>query len=268
MAICHRMNKSREAYYKHMRRRTQQSIENPIIHELVMEQRTFMPRLGGKKLYGLISENLKGHDLRIGRDKLFSWLRQHDLLVQPKRQYARTTNSSHRFRVHQNLIKDQAVTKPDQVWVSDITYLRLQKGFCYLALITDVYSRKIIGYHVNKTLELNGCLKALKMAYSQRKNKYDTIHHSDRGIQYCSKQYVEQLRGQGIKISMAEAGNCYENAMAERVNGILKDEFNLDKTFKDIDHAIKSTRQAIETYNTRRPHMSIKMKKPVELYAA
>jgi len=262
------MNKTREAYYKHMRKRTQQSIEHPIIHELVMEQRTYMPRLGGKKLYALIGDNLKDHDLRIGRDKLFSWLRQHDLLVRPKRRHTRTTNSNHRFHVHQNLIKDQTVTKPDQVWVSDITYLKLQKGFCYLALITDAYSRKIIGYHVNETLELKGCLKALQMACGQRKNKFDTIHHSDRGIQYCSNQYIEQLNGQGIKISMAEAGNCYENAMAERVNGILKDEFNLDRTFRDIEHAMKSTSQAIITYNMRRPHMSIEMKKPAELYAA
>lgn len=262
------MKKSREAYYKHSRKRTQDNIENHIVHELVMEQRSDMPRLGGKKLYVLIGEDLKAHSLKMGRDKLFSWLRNHDLLIQPKRQHTRTTNSSHRFRVHQNLIKDQAVTQSDQVWVSDITYLRLQKGFCYLALITDSYSRKIVGYHVNETLELNGCLRALQMACEQRKNKFDTIHHSDRGIQYCSNQYVEQLNKQGIKISMAEAGNCYENAMAERVNGILKEEFNLDRMFKNIEHAIKSTTQAIKTYNTRRPHMSIKMKKPAELYAA
>src|SRR4030095_11292192 len=125
-----------------------------------------------------------------------------------------------------------------------------------LALITDAYSRKIIGYHVNETLELNGCIKALQMACGQRKNKFGTIHHSDRGIQYCSNQYVEQLSNQEIKISMAEAGNCYENAMAERINGILKDEFNLDRTFRNIAHARKSTGQAIKTYNTRRPHMS------------
>jgi len=268
MAICHRMKKSREAYYKHMRGRTKQSIENHIVHELVMEQRTYMPRLGGKKLYVLIGDNLKAHHIRIGRDKLFSWLRKHDLLIQPKRQHTKTTNSSHRFRVHQNLIKDQVVRQPDQVWVSDITYLRLQKGFCYLALITDAYSRKIIGYHVNETLELNGCIKALQMACGQRKNKFGTIHHSDRGIQYCSNQYVEQLSNQEIKISMAEAGNCYENAMAERINGILKDEFNLDRTFRNIAHARKSTGQAIKTYNTRRPHMSIEMKKPADLYAA
>ena len=227
-----------------------------------------MPRLGGKKLYALIADNLKAHSLGMGRDKLFNWLREHDLLVRPKRHYARTTNSSHRFRVHQNLIKDQNITQADQVWVSDITYLRLQKGFCYLALITDAYSRKIVGYHVNETLELNGCLKALQMACGQRKNKFDTIHHSDRGIQYCSNQYIDKLNCQGIKISMAEAGNCYENALAERVNGILKDEFNLDSTFRNIEHARKSTTQAIQTYNTRRPHMSIKMKKPAELYAA
>jgi putative transposase len=268
VAICCRMKKSREAYYKHIRKRTQERIESHIVHELVMEQRTDMPRLGGKKLYVLIGDTLKAHRLRMGRDKLFSWLRNHDLLVQPKRQHTRTTNSSHRFRVHQNLIKDQAITQSDQVWVSDITYLRLQKGFCYLALITDAYSRKIVGYHVNETLELNGCLKALQMACGQRKNTLPTIHHSDRGIQYCSNQYVDQLKNQDIKISMAEAGNCYENAMAERVNGILKDEFNLDRTFSNLEQARKSTIQAIKTYNTRRPHMSIEMKKPAELYAA
>lgn len=262
------MNKSREAYYKHMRKEAQESIENHIVNELVSEQRRYMPRLGGKKLYALIGEDLKAHSLRIGRDKLFTWLRKRDLLVKPKRQHARTTNSSHRFRVHQNLIKDQAITQPDQVWVSDITYLRQQSGFCYLALITDAYSRKIIGYHVNDTLELNGCLRALQMACSERNNTHNTTHHSDRGIQYCSNQYIEQLNNQAIKISMAEAGNCYENALAERVNGILKDEFNLDRTFLNIEEARKSTMQAIKTYNTRRPHMSIQMKKPADLYAA
>ena len=227
-----------------------------------------MPRLGGKKLYALIGEDLKAHSLGIGRDKLFTWLRKHDLLVKPKRQHAKTTNSSHRFRVHQNLIKDQVINQPNQVWVSDITYLRQQTGFCYLALITDAYSRKVIGYHVHETLELNGCLQALQMACRGRKGKFNTIHHSDRGIQYCSNQYIEQLNKQAIKVSMGEAGNCYENALAERVNGILKDEFNLDRTFLNIEEARKSTMQAINTYNTRRPHMSIQMKKPAELYAA
>ncbi len=163
---------------------------------------------------------------------------------------------------------NEVIDRPDQAWVCDITYLRLTHGFCYLALITDVYSRKIIGYHVNDTLELKGCMKAFEMACVNRNPLQKTIHHSDRGIQYCSNAYVNLLRQKNILISMAEAGNCYENAIAERVNGILKDEFNLDATFKSIEQARQAGAQAINTYNKKRPHMAIGMKKPVELYAA
>ena len=243
-------------------------VKTPIIHELVMEQRIDMPRLGGKKLHHLIGAELKAHQIKMGRDKLFDWLRGQGLLIRPKKQFVKTTHSHHRFRVHQNLVKDQVIERPDQVWVSDITYLRLKKGFCYLALITDAYSRKIIGYHINDTLELKGCLKALKMACAHRIHKDGVTHHSDRGNQYCSNRYVEMLREHDIKISMAETGNCYENALAERMNGILKNEFNLDATFQDIDFAKRATAQAVKIYNEKRPHMSIGMKKPTELYAA
>jgi len=265
--VCRKLDKSRAAYYKQMKAQTQQELESHLVHELVLEQRSYMPRLGGKKLYYLLRSSFEKHQIQLGRDRFFGWLKRHDLLVKPKKRYARTTNSHHHFRVHKNLVQQIEISRPDQVWVSDITYLRLQKGFCYLALITDAYSRKIIGYHVNNTLELKGCLQALRMACMHKQNK-NTIHHSDRGIQYCSHRYVNQLATKGIQISMGEAGNCYENPLAERINGILKSEFNLDATFTHLSQAERAVKQAVEIYNGKRPHMAIGMKKPVELYAA
>ena len=262
------MKRSRAAYYKQMKTGAHKSIQEPILRELIMEQRQQMPRLGGRKLYHQIQFSLVEHQLKIGRDRLFVWLKKNDLLVRPKRQYVKTTNSTHRFRVHENLLMKERIDRPDQAWVCDITYLRLSQGFCYLALITDVYSRKIIGYHVNDTLELKGCIKAFEMACAKRKQLQGTIHHSDRGIQYCSNTYVNLLRQKDVLISMGEAGNCYENAIAERVNGILKDEFNLDATFLKIEQARRACTQAILIYNEKRPHLTLGMKKPIDLYAA
>jgi putative transposase len=265
--ICSKFGKSRAAYYKHVRFKQQIALESSIVHELVMANRIEMPRLGGRKLYHLIKDQLMAHDIKLGRDSFFGWLHNHDLLVRPKKSFTKTTNSLHRFRVHQNLIKNLKATRSDQIWVSDITYIRTRKGFCYLALITDAYSRKIVGYDLSNSLELEGCMRALKQACKQKVGA-NTIHHSDRGIQYCSKRYTHWLRKKGIEISMAEAGNCYENAMAERVNGILKNELNLDAIFESVKHAQKAAKQAIHTYNTKRPHMAIGFKKPIELYAA
>jgi transposase InsO family protein len=250
-----------------MKRQNLQSVQDCVIRELVMEKRKEMPRLGGKKLYHLLKTPMRNHLIQLGRDRFFSWLRSQDLLVKPKKRFTKTTNSYHRYRVHKNLIKDMHVTHPDQLWVSDITYLKLQKGFCYLALITDVYSRKIVGYDISHSLELQGCLRALTMACAQRRVD-QTIHHSDRGFQYCSNPYIAMLEENKIRISMAEAGNCYENALAERINGILKTEFNLDSVFENLISAQKAARQAIETYNGKRPHLSIEMQIPGELYAA
>ena len=261
------MKKSRAAFYKQLKQEKCQALVNPVIKDLVSEQRAQMPRLGGKKLYSLVKESMQDHRIYMGRDKFFNWLKANEMLVPRKKRFARTTQSNHRFRVHKNLIKGLEIKYPDQCWVSDITYLRLQKGYCFLALITDAFSRKIIGYDISQSLELNGCMRAARMACRGRKmNK--TIHHSDRGIQYCSGPYTAYLSSNRIKISMGEAGNCYENAMAERVNGILKSEFNLDSTFVSLEQAAKAAKQAIKTYNTKRPHMSIHMKIPSELYAA
>lgn len=206
--------------------------------------------------------------IKIGRDKFFKWLRKHDLLVRRKRQYIHTTQSHHRFWVHDNLTKDITLQKANQLWVSDITYLRTLEGFCYLALITDAHSRKIVGYDVSDSLELTGCIRALKSALQTASDLRQLIHHSDRGIQYCSGQYTELLRARDIKISMAAKGNCYENALAERVNGILKDEFNLDITFKSKKQAIEAVHESIYIYNQHRPHWALKLKTPQYCHAA
>jgi len=179
---------------------------------------------------------------------------------------ARTTNSYHRFYKYNNIIKDLKITKPNQVWVSDITYIRTTKGFCYLALITDMYSRKIVGYDLSDSLELKGCVRALNKAIYKAKNIKKLIHHSDRGIQYCSNVYTQLLKRKKIDISMTEENHCYENAMAERVNGILKDEFYLDQTFDNVAHAKRAAKNAINLYNEIRLHLSLDYKTPNMVY--
>lgn len=265
--ICAKFKKTRASYYKHIQLVQTALLQGEIVHELVMAHRLRMPRLGGRKVYHLIKEELQEHKIKLGRDLFFKWLKDNDLLVEPKKSFTKTTNSLHRFRIHKNLIKDVTPSYCDQVWVSDLTYIRTKNGFCYLALITDAYSRKIIGYDVSNSLELEGCLRAVKMACRNRVSG-KTIHHSDRGIQYCSNRYTQYLKQKNVVISMAEAGNCYENAMAERVNGILKNEFNLDAIFESVEHAQKASKQAIDTYNCLRPHMALDLKKPIDVYAA
>lgn len=266
-SICKKLDKSRAAFYKHQKGFEKVKLNEKIIRDLTMEKRKAMPRLGGKKTYHEIRVDLQKHGIKLGRDKYFNWLREEQLLVQPKKKYVYTTQSFHRFRKYENLIQGLHITAKDQVWVSDITYLRLHQGFCYLALVTDVYSRKIIGFNVSDSLQTEGVLNALNMALKTRKGA-NTIHHSDRGFQYCSYAYIKRLKKASIGISMGEVGNCYENALAERVNGILKNEFNLDVTFPNIERAKHAVSQAVHTYNSMRPHMSIAMKKPSEVYAA
>jgi putative transposase len=216
----------------------------------------------------MIRESLTRSAVKIGRDRFFHWLRGHDLLIRPKRRYVNTTQSHHRFWVYKNLTESMRVTQPDRLWVSDITYIRSREGFCYLALITDAYSRKIVGYDVSDSMELTGCMRALGSALQTASDLGQLIHHSDRGIQYCSNQYTNMLLDRGIKISMADKGNCYQNAMAERVNGILKNEFNLDNTFKSKKHAIDTVHQSIYIYNQHRPHWALQFKTPNHYYAA
>jgi len=210
--------------------------------------------------------NFENQHLKVGRDTLFNVLRKYKMLTLRKKYSARTTNSYHRFYKYNNIIKDIDVTRPNQVWASDITYVRTVKGFCYLALITDMYSRKIVGYDLSDSLELKGCVRALNKAIYQAKSVKGLIHHSDRGIQYCSNVYTQILKRKKINISMTEENHCYENALAERVNGILKDEFYLDQIFTNVAHAKRAAKNAIKLYNEIRLHLSLDYRTPNMVY--
>jgi len=227
-----------------------------------MKRRKSLPREGVRKLKKSLKNEFINANLKVGRDTLFNVLRKHQMLTLRKKYSARTTNSYHRFYKYNNIIKDIEVTRPNQVWVSDITYIRTVKGFCYLALITDMHSRKIVGYDLSDSLELKGCVRALNKALYQAKNIDDLIHHSDRGIQYCSNVYTQILKRKKIDISMTQENHCYENALAERVNGILKDEFYLDQTFMSTAHAKRAAKNAIKLYNEERLHLSLDFKTP------
>ncbi len=205
-------------------------------------------------------------NLKVGRDTLFNVLRKHKMLTLRKKYSMRTTNSHHRFYKYRNIIKSIEINRANHVWASDITYIRTVKGFCYLALITDMYSRKIVGYDLSDSLELNGCVRALNKAIYQAKDINGLIHHSDRGIQYCSNVYTQILKRKKIDISMTEENHCYENAMAERVNGILKDEFYLDQTFANVANAKRTAKNAINLYNEIRLHLSLDYKTPNMVY--
>lgn len=204
----------------------------------------------------------------IGRDKFFIFLSENDLLIHRKKSFTKTTNSNHRFKIHKNLIKGNIPLGVDEIYVSDITYVRVKDSFSYLALITDLYSRKIVGHDFSDSLNLEGSLRALKMSLKGKCNMEKLIHHSDRGLQYCSNVYTELLTAHKIQISMSEKGNPYENAVAERVNGILKGEFLLSETFKSKALAKQAVQEAIDTYNEYRPHMSINYMTPNQKYAA
>jgi transposase InsO family protein len=262
------MKRSRQSYYKALKVQRVKYQHGDDLFSFIQPIRQIMPRIGGKKLHFMIKEKLDERAIKIGRDKFFRWLREQDLLIRQKKSFVITTQSRHRFWVHSNLTEHFVPKKANELWVSDITYIRTLEGFCYLALITDAFSRKIVGYDISDSLELNGCLRALRLATQTASNLGQLIHHSDRGIQYCSNQYTDLLREQGIQISMAATGDCYENALAERVNGILKDEFNLDRTFKNKIQAIKTVHQSIYIYNMHRPHWAINLKTPNAMHAA
>ncbi len=234
--------------------------------EIVKNRRKSLPREGVRKLVKSLKNEFINANLKIGRDTLFNILRKHNMLIQRKKAHHKTTNSFHRFYKYKNIIKDMEITKPNQVWVSDITYIRTINGFCYLALITDMYSRKIVGYDLSDSLELTGCVRALQKALKQPGKRSPQVHHSDRGIQYCSNVYTNILMKNNIKISMTQENHCYENAIAERINGILKDEFYLDQTFDSLPHARCATKNAINLYNSIRLHLSLDFKTPEMVY--
>ena len=264
--VCERFATKRNAYYKHLRSASKNlAISNKLLN-YVRERRKEQPREGCRKIYKALQQDDAMHALKIGRDKLFTLLREQNMLVRKKRSFVKTTDSNHRFRKYENKIKDLQIVRPNQVWVSDITYIRMIHGHCYLALITDAYSRKIVGYDVSNSLELAGCLRAFKTAQRQARPTPGLIHHSDRGSQYCSNDYVGLLKHHKVEISMTQENHCYENAMAERVNGILKDEFYLDQTFSSLALVQKACANAIKIYNTKRLHLSLGYKTPEQVY--
>ena len=246
---------NRQIYYRSTKRsRTSKNKAEQVV-ELVENIRMKMPKIGGRKLYFMLNEPLK--TLKIGRDKFFNILKANHLLITPKRSYHITTNSHHRFRKHKNLVLDYQITKPNQVWVADITYIGNRKNPSYLSLITDAYSKKIVGHYVAENLTTEGSLLALKKAINTTELKeLSLIHHSDRGLQYCSDEYQKNLEKNNIKCSMTQNSDPYENAVAERINGILKQEFNIDKFDVETKIKRKIVEESIEIYNELRPHFS------------
>ena len=246
---------NRQVYYRSTKRSKASRKKAEQVIELVENIRIKMPKLGGRKLYFLLSEPLK--ELKIGRDKFFNILRANHLLIIPKRSYHVTTNSHHRFRKHKNLVSDYQVTKPNQVWVADITYIGNRKNPSYLSLITDAYSKKIVGHHVAENLTTEGSLLALKKAVNHTNLKEKSIiHHSDRGLQYCSDEYQKILEKNNISCSMTQNSDPYETAVAERINGILKQEFDIDKFDVETKIKRKIVDESIKIYNELRPHFS------------
>ena len=231
-----------------------------------MRIRSKMPRLGTRKLYYLLKEELVARNLKIGRDVLFNFLRAEQLLIKPKRSYTKTTNSKHWMKKYPNLIIDMEINRPEQVWVSDITYIKTASGNSYLSLVTDAYSKKIMGYQLLDNLSTAGPLAALNMALKNRRYKDHLIHHSDRGLQYCCAEYAQQLTDNRINISMTQNGDPYENAIAERVNGILKYEFLWIDGFRDHLQALEVIKHSIGIYNKDRPHLSCQLMTPEQTH--
>jgi transposase InsO family protein len=234
---------------------------------LVDRERKQLPRIGTRKLYCLIKEDLRNQGLKVGRDKLFNLMRLYGLQINPRRRYTQTTMSKHWLRKWPNIIKDKEIVTQDQVWVSDITYIKTQEGNCYLNMITDAFSRRIMGYAVEENMETESMIEALKMAINQRQNPLtSTIHHSDRGLQYCSKEYVNAAEKNNIRLSMTENGDPYENALAERMNRTIKEEFGMDKKIKSKELVKKLVEESIFLYNNKRPHLALNMKTPDQVY--
>ncbi len=228
------------------------------------------PRVGTRKLVDRLG---KHHDTKVGRDRLFDLLRNAGRLVKVKKRFEKTTYSRHGYAAAPNRIKELEITKPNQVMVCDCTYIRLRgRQFAYLFLVSDAYTRRIVGHHVSRDLSHHSAVIALSKAASwlqeaQGVSGRGVIHHSDRGCQYCCHEFLKALRSYGMESSMTDADHCYQNAIAERINGILKDEFNLDAEFLDINQLRPAVQQAVEVYNTIRTHWSLGLHTPQEMYA-
>lgn len=263
MTLCRSFGYSKQAYYRSQRFFSREERECHLVG-LVEELRRDLPRLGGVKLWRLLNDN----GVRVGRDELFRLLGRYGLLIKRRKRRAVTTDSKGWARQHPNLVKGLKVSRPNQVWVSDITYVTTRAGFVYLSLVTDAYSRRIMGWHAHATLDSGGPLRSLYRAICQVDDDglKGLVHHSDRGCQYRSAQYVDTLSCKGIKTSMTQDGSPYDNAIAERVNGILKQEWLDGEDFADLREVREKVEEAVRLYNTRRPHMAIGLNTPEKVY--
>jgi transposase InsO family protein len=265
--VCEVLGKSRDSYYKRFRREENRLEGEDSVLELVCSVRQEEPRTGTRKLHHRISADLKRRGVSIGRDRLFEFLKKHSMLVRPKRRFERTTYSNHNYVVAPNRLKKTPIKSPNEALVSDITYLRLKGGFAYLFLVTDAYSRKIMGYHLSKDLSHYSAILSLQMAISSLPYSRGVLHHSDRGCQYCCHDFLNFLGEHGIVPSMTDESHCYQNAIAKRVNGILKDEFNLDSIFLTLGEAQAAVARAVWVYNNKRNHWSLALKTPAEVHS-
>jgi putative transposase len=255
----------RQVYYRHKYRKQKQSHQAQKVIEMVIDIRKRMPRIGTRKLYYLLQNELQA--MHIGRDKLFKIINANHLNIVPKRSYKVTTNTHHRFYKHKDLVCHLPICRPEQVWVSDITYLGIRHAHLYISFITDAYSKKIVGYDVSDSLHTNGAIRALRMAHKSRQYpREELIHHSDKGLQYCSNEYQQLLQNYKLKCSMTEQYDPYSNAIAERINGIIKNEFNLEQyqVSKELMQQIIS--ETVEIYNNERPHFSCHLMTPNQMH--
>ena len=266
--FCHIVGMSRQNFYKSRRTRKQLAIDEEFVLGLVRQQRCKHPFIGVRKLYYMLGDEFFMAGVRLGRDRLFRLLGSNGLLVKRGHRSVRTTYSGHRLRVYGNVLRDTVLSGPCQAVESDITYIRTDEGFMYLALVMDCYSRAVLGYDCSDSLESQGTLRALSMALHKVGDTKGMIHHSDRGIQYCSGDYIKKLNKHGVVISMTEENHCYENSQSERLNGILKHEYGLGSRFKTKNEARRAVAEAIELYNSWRPHQSLGYKCPMEVHAA
>jgi putative transposase len=261
--FCRLLGVTRQAYYQHFWQVEFKTTEETLVISEVLRIRKNHKHMGGRKLFEILQPFLLDHKIKIGRDAFFDLLQANNLLVRRKKRKIYTTQSFHWYRKYPNKIKDITPSRPNQIWVSDITYWKIKCGYVYISLITDAYSRKIVGYNVADTLEAIETIQALKTALSHVGNNHKgLIHHSDRGLQYCCTEYVRLLKENHIEISMTENGDPYENAQAERVNGILKEEYLNDYSVESLAQARLVLDFVINIYNTERPHMSCSYKTP------
>lgn len=268
--FCRLLGLTRQSYYQHFWQEELVSVEHELVLQRVLEIRENHRHIGTRKLYEMLQPFLLEHQIKIGRDALFDLLAANCLLVRRKKRKIATTNSYHRFKKYPNLIRNFVPQKSNQLWVSDITYWKISNGFVYISFITDACSRKIVGYHVAPTMEAVETIEALKMAISGFLNEPDCpfqlTHHSDRGMQYCSDMYVRLLKDNNIKISMTENGDPLENAIAERVNGIIKEEYLNDYSVDTIEQAKELLSAVVKLYNNERPHQSIGLLTPNQVH--